>query len=217
MFNVSIVRIKYARSTIGYSEECQSCRCGSSRLVVIGRQWDWGYPTSSSTTGPHGRLTSRRWEDKEEEETTSCLEFFGRLMDELVDNHEGIRLTWAGAEQDVGAVADAATAAMPTVRRSTHCKPRSKGKHMRRGGAVARNSRSNPSTSAARVHTPLTPPRSSSGSAIPWQLKGANTLPSTSPGHMPPTYTRKIRTWEGGGGIQHHDDDHNDDDNGGLH
>ena len=37
--------------------------------------------------------------------TTSCLEFFERLADKLVDNQEGIGLTWAAAEQDVGAVA----------------------------------------------------------------------------------------------------------------
>ena len=36
-----------------------------------------------------------------------------------------------------------------------------------RGGAVARNARSNPSTPAAHAHTPPIPPRSSSGSTIP--------------------------------------------------
>ena len=39
--------------------------------------------------------------------TTSCLEFFERLADELIDNQEGICLTQAAAEQDPGAVGDA--------------------------------------------------------------------------------------------------------------
>ena len=51
--------------------------------------------------------------------TTSCLKFFGRLVDELIDNQEGIGLTWAAAEQDAGAVADATTVAMPTVQKAT--------------------------------------------------------------------------------------------------
>ena len=33
---------------------------------------------------------------------TSCLEFFCKLVDKLIDNNEGIRMTRAVAEQDVG-------------------------------------------------------------------------------------------------------------------
>jgi hypothetical protein len=65
--------------------------------------------------------------------TTSCLKFFGRLADKLVDNQEGIRLTRAAAEQDAGAAADTATVATPTVRKTTRCKPSSKGKHHAQG------------------------------------------------------------------------------------
>jgi len=36
---------------------------------------------------------------------TSCLKFFCKLVDELIDNSEGIHVTWAAAEQDAGAVA----------------------------------------------------------------------------------------------------------------
>ncbi|KAL3821904.1 hypothetical protein ACHAXA_008438 [Cyclostephanos tholiformis] len=52
---------------------------------------------------------------------TSCLEFFGRLADELVDNQEGIRITRAAA--DPGAVGNgAADAAEPTVRKTIKMK-----------------------------------------------------------------------------------------------
>ena len=47
---------------------------------------------------------------------TSCLEFFCKLADELIDNNEGIRMTRASAEQDVGGVVNAANAATPTVK-----------------------------------------------------------------------------------------------------
>jgi len=33
---------------------------------------------------------------------TSCLEFFCKLADEIINNNEGIRMTRAAAEQDVG-------------------------------------------------------------------------------------------------------------------
>ncbi len=55
--------------------------------------------------------------------TTSCLGFFGRLTDKLVDNQEGIRLTWAVAEQDAGAVTDDTAAATTKVRRTIRLKP----------------------------------------------------------------------------------------------
>jgi hypothetical protein len=53
----------------------------------------------------------------------SCLEFFGRLVDQIIDNQEGIRLTQAVAEQDAGAVTDDTAAATPTVRRTIRLKP----------------------------------------------------------------------------------------------
>jgi hypothetical protein len=47
---------------------------------------------------------------------TSCLKFFCKLADELINNNEGIRMTRAAAEQDVGGVVNAANAAIPTVK-----------------------------------------------------------------------------------------------------
>ena len=46
----------------------------------------------------------------------SCLEFFCKITDELIDNNEGICMTWVAAEQDVGGVVNAANAATPTVK-----------------------------------------------------------------------------------------------------
>ena len=60
---------------------------------------------------------------------TSCLEFFCKLADELINNNEGIRRTREAAEQDVGAVADAATASTPTVRRTPRLKHSNGGHH----------------------------------------------------------------------------------------
>jgi hypothetical protein len=59
--------------------------------------------------------------------TMCCLKFFGRLADKLVDNQEGICLTQAVVEQDAEGVVDAAAAVAHTVRRTTCCKPCSKG------------------------------------------------------------------------------------------
>ena len=59
----------------------------------------------------------------------SCLEFFCKLADELIDNNEGIRMTRAAAEQDVGGVVNAASAATPTVRRTLRLKHSNRGHH----------------------------------------------------------------------------------------
>ena len=59
----------------------------------------------------------------------SCLEFFCKLADELIDNNKGIRFTRATAEQEAGAVADAAAASMPTVRRTLRLKHSNGGHH----------------------------------------------------------------------------------------
>jgi hypothetical protein len=53
--------------------------------------------------------------------TMSCLEFFGRLADELVNNQEGIRITQAAADPDAGGNG-AADAAEPTVRKTLKMK-----------------------------------------------------------------------------------------------
>ncbi|KAL3815576.1 hypothetical protein ACHAXA_000308 [Cyclostephanos tholiformis] len=47
--------------------------------------------------------------------TRSCLEFFGRLVDKLIDNQEGIRITRAAADIDAGGDGSA-DAAKPTGR-----------------------------------------------------------------------------------------------------
>jgi len=52
----------------------------------------------------------------------SCLEFFCKLIDELINNNEGICLTRATAEQEAGAVVDAAAASTPTIRRTLRLK-----------------------------------------------------------------------------------------------
>ncbi len=59
----------------------------------------------------------------------SCLEFFCKLTDELIDNNEGIRLTRATAEQEEGAVADASAASTPTIRRTLRLKHSNGGHH----------------------------------------------------------------------------------------
>jgi hypothetical protein len=59
----------------------------------------------------------------------SCLKFFCKLADELIDNNEGIRLTKATAEQEAGAVADVAAASTPTVRRTLRIKHSNRGHH----------------------------------------------------------------------------------------
>jgi hypothetical protein len=53
----------------------------------------------------------------------SCLEYFCKLADKLIDNNKGIRLTRATAEQEAGAVADAAAASTPTIRRILNLVP----------------------------------------------------------------------------------------------
>jgi len=59
----------------------------------------------------------------------SCIEFFCKLADELIDNNKGIRLTGATAEQEAGAVVDAAAASKPTVRRTLRLKYSNGGHH----------------------------------------------------------------------------------------
>jgi len=64
---------------------------------------------------------------------TSCLKFFGKLADVLIDNQEGIRMTRARtAKQGAWVVADAAVTSTPTVRRTLQLK-HSKGKHYAHG------------------------------------------------------------------------------------
>jgi len=70
---------------------------------------------------------------------TSCLEFFCKLAGELIDNNEGIRMTRAAAEQDLGGgVVNAANAATPTVKstlrfKSGKVKRRNKGRRSIKG------------------------------------------------------------------------------------
>jgi hypothetical protein len=52
---------------------------------------------------------------------TSCLEFFGRLADKLVNNQEGIRITRAAVDPGTGGNG-AANAAEPTVRKTIKMK-----------------------------------------------------------------------------------------------
>ncbi|KAL3808144.1 hypothetical protein ACHAXA_000428, partial [Cyclostephanos tholiformis] len=110
--------------------------------------------------------------------TRSCLEFFGRLADELIDNQEGIRITWAAADTDAGG--DGSTdAAEPTVRKTIKMKHK-KVLIAHRGDAAARTARGNRSSSAARARTPPTLPRNSSGSATLRRWRGASASQSTS-------------------------------------
>jgi hypothetical protein len=62
----------------------------------------------------------------------SCLKFFCKLIDELINNNEGICLMGATAEQEAGAVVDAAAASTPIVRRTLRLK-HSKGGHHAQG------------------------------------------------------------------------------------
>ncbi|KAL3815427.1 hypothetical protein ACHAXA_009172 [Cyclostephanos tholiformis] len=73
--------------------------------------------------------------------TRSCLEFFGRLADELIDNQEGIRITRAAADTDAGGDGSA-DAAEPTVRKTIKMKHK-KVLIAHRGDAAARTARGN--------------------------------------------------------------------------
>ena len=62
--------------------------------------------------------------------TTSCLEFFGRLVNELITNQEGVRAARAAIVNQVAAAV--AAGGRPTVRKTPHLK-RSKGGHHAQG------------------------------------------------------------------------------------
>jgi hypothetical protein len=127
--------------------------------------------------------------------TTSCLKFLGMLADKLINNQEGICLTWAAADQDVGGVVDTAAAAVSMVRRTICCKPHGKRIIIEfREDADARAARSILSMSVAHAHMPPIPPRSSSGSATPRWWRGASALSRTLARDMLPRHTKTIRT-----------------------
>jgi hypothetical protein len=67
--------------------------------------------------------------------TTSCLEFFGRLADKIIDQQGEKCLKKAAAEQDAGGggVMDTAATAAPTIRRTICHKLRVKGNHIIQG------------------------------------------------------------------------------------
>jgi len=58
---------------------------------------------------------------------TSCLEFFCKLAEVLIDNSKGICMMRAAEEQEAGAVTDAAAASTATVRRHFRLKHNSRG------------------------------------------------------------------------------------------
>ena len=84
---------------------------------------------------------------------TSCLEFFGRLANELINNQVGIRLTRAVADQDAGEIDAAATWHLRSGGQFFACRG-ARGIITFREGAEARTARSILPTSAARAHTP---------------------------------------------------------------
>ena len=111
----------------------------------------------------------------------SCLEFFCKLADELIDNNEGICLTRATAEQEAGAVADVAAASTPTVRRTLRIKHSNRGHHAQ--GRCSIKGCMKHSIYVCSVCTqPTNAAQKSSGSATTRRCRGAIASPSTSLG-----------------------------------